>query len=82
VTRHHKTCKRGDACTLYSGRPSAALCRVHHWKAGDVLEGDEGYGPERITLTAVGEQSILAKGPGGYESAWTLASRCWGRVRI
>lgn len=80
MTRHRKDCKRGHACTLNSRRSSAALCRVNRWRAGHMLEGDEGYGPERLTLTAIGDDSILARGPCGYESTWTLADRCWGRV--
>jgi len=37
----------------------AALCRQNGWEAGDILQGDEGDGPQRILLTAIGESAIL-----------------------
>ncbi len=45
-----------------------------------MLEGDEGYGPTRIVLTAVGEDNVLARQvnePRRFENMWTLACRPW-----
>jgi hypothetical protein len=69
-------------------RPAASICRENGWKAGTHLVGDEGYGPTVIVITAVGEDSILARrisGNGkpvaGYESTWTLSCRDWQEVQ-
>jgi hypothetical protein len=66
---------------------SAETCRKNGWQVGDVLEGDEGYGPTRIKITAIGEQAILARrimqdgnSVEDYESTWTLACRDWRKV--
>lgn len=59
---------------------SAEICRRNGWAPGTVLEGDEGYGPTRIRITAVGERSILAVAENGRESNWTLAYRDWKEV--
>lgn len=66
---------------------SAQICRDNGWEVGDVLEGDEGYGPTRIRLTAIGESDILARAlshkgkPLGHsEAPWTLSCRDWKRV--
>ena len=67
--------------TLHSRHSSADLCRLNGWSPGTVLEGDEGYGPERIVLTAVGEQHILARAvAGGMEGHFTLECRDWREV--
>ena len=68
-----------------SEHDSATLCRLNGWGAGTVLEGDEGYGPTRILITAVGEQGVLARcltraHGSTYESSWTLRSRDWREV--
>lgn len=63
------------------------ICRENGWIVGDVLEGDEGYGPTRILITAIGEKQILARklshsgaGCQGSESHWTLQCRDWKKV--
>jgi hypothetical protein len=66
----------------------AEKCRENGWVVGTVLEGDEGYGPERILLTAIGERSIMArrvtnnKGEtvSDRETTWTLSCRNWKKV--
>lgn len=55
---------------------------------GDILEGDEGYGPDRILITAIGTQQFLCiwdykcKGDfSGRESGnTTLSCRGWKKV--
>lgn len=65
----------------------AEKCRKNGWTVGAILEGDEGYGPERIQITAIGERNILArqvaKGGKSYEDrerSWTLSCRDWKQV--
>jgi hypothetical protein len=67
---------------------AADTCRLNGWQSEDVLEGDEGNGPTRIKITAIGEDCILARAimqsgvpiHDGYESPWTLAYRDWKKV--
>jgi hypothetical protein len=63
---------------------AADWCRLNGWDVGTILEGDEGRGPERIVITAVGEESILAKTLGDPGSpgdrSWVLWCRDWKRV--
>jgi hypothetical protein len=67
----------------------ASKCRINGWGAGTVLEGDEGYGPTRIVLTAIGEEKILARriSENGIpcddrETGWTLQCREWHKVEV
>lgn len=68
---------------------SAELCRKNGWKAGTRLVGDEGYGPDVIEITAVGEYNILAKAisyngkpvDSPREQSWTLQMRDWKEVK-
>ena len=69
------------------GRRDAETCRLNGWSVGTRLEGDEGYGPSVIQITAVGEQTILARriSHGGEpvresEATWTLECREWTEV--
>jgi hypothetical protein len=66
---------------------AAETCRQNGWEKGDVLEGDEGYGPERILLTAIGESAILARTifrrgepVDERECLWSLECRDWRKV--
>jgi len=67
---------------ITAGACSAAdWCRLNGWDVGTILEGDEGRGPERIVITAVGEESILAKTLGSPgDRSWVLWCRDWKRV--
>ena len=78
---HHADCVR-DLCTLnHYPTSDAEMCRRRGWKVGDIIEGDEGYGPERILITAIGERRLLARSVDSkHEGAWTLTCRCWKRV--
>ena len=64
----------------------ADICRKNGWKVGTLLEGDEGYGPSVIRITAIGERKILAreisrngKACAADEASWTLSCRKWRR---
>lgn len=66
---------------------AADKCRTNGWAVGTRLVGDEGYGPTVIEITAIGEESILAKtishngDPskpfGNSETLWSLEYRDW-----
>jgi len=66
----------------------AGRCRANGWQAGDTLEGDEGDGPTRILITAIGEKRILAReiSHAGKpcdeerELMWTLRCRDWKKI--
>ena len=71
------------------GETETETCRLNGWSVGTVLVGDEGFGPEAIVITAIGEKSILAKKvrdntgcavENPEESLWTLKYRDWVRV--
>ena len=77
---HRKGCDR-RLCTLGIAGDGADICRQRGWQAGTVLVGDEGWGDERMVITAVGERHILGRreaDPPEHECMWTLAYRCWG----
>jgi len=67
------------------GQSDAERCKVNGWTVGTQLVGDEGYGPTVIEITAIGEESILAKtishnGDVRHargEGNWTLQCRDW-----
>jgi hypothetical protein len=70
---------------MLRGKTEAETCRLNGWNVGTVLIGDEGYGPEKIKITAIGEESMLARRienqrgeqVNGPEGLWTLACREW-----
>ena len=69
------------------GKTESETLKLNGWGVGDVLEGDEGYGPDRIKITAIGEELFLCKwdykctGNYGKESGNTrLSFRNWKKV--
>jgi hypothetical protein len=70
---------------MLRGKTEAETCRLNGWTVGTVLVGDEGYGPEKIKITAIGEESILAKmiedrngvAIDRHEGTWVLYCRDW-----
>lgn len=68
------------------GKTEPETVRLNEWKVGDILEGDEGYGPSRILITAVGRYGILClwdddcTGEWGLELSTTLSCREWVKV--
>lgn len=76
-----------DNPRMLSGESSAEFCRRMGYGVGTRLTGDEGFGPSVVILTAIGEETILARelwvagDPyDGRESRWTLECRDWIEV--
>ena len=40
---------------------AADICRANGWTVGDVLEGTDEVSTDRIRITAIGEQNVLAR---------------------
>lgn len=60
------------------GESDAAHARRRGWSVGTRLVGDEGYGPTTITITALGQATVVARADGrDRENTWTLAARDW-----
>lgn len=56
----------------------ADICRKQGWTVGTRLIGTDAYGTEVITITAIGEENILARCDAhGGELNWTLHAREW-----
>jgi hypothetical protein len=74
---------RQDGC-----QTSVDFCHANGWCVGDILEGDEGNGPDRIRITAIGEDHLLARHishggdpvDDGQEELWTFRYRDWKKV--
>lgn len=73
--------------TSQKGKSNAEIARSNGWTPGTVLEGDEGFGPTRIVITAIGEDQLLArklshngKDTLSTESLWSLQCRDWKKV--
>lgn len=66
---------------MLRGHTETETCKLNGWTVGDIIEGDEGYGPTRIIITAIGVRKILAcQIDGDCESPWTFACREWEKV--
>lgn len=69
------------------GKTEAETLALNGWKVGDILEGDEGNGPDRIIITAIGEDRFTCrwdyKCTGEYQREsgnTTLSCREWRKV--
>ena len=82
MSKHHITIRRATAFS------SAELCRERGWRVGTILKGTETCGEhshtDRIIITAIGEERILARHlphgedeESGDEHSWTLELRDW-----
>lgn len=72
---------------MLRGKTEKETLELNNWRIGDVLEGDEGHGPQRIHITAIGEKGFLSKWDyncdGSYEEETgntTLSFRTWKKV--
>lgn len=84
--KHWPGCKRGRYCTLDHVTTDAAMARRKRWRAGDIIEGDDGYGTIRVRITAIGERCVLGVLVHpieliACESEWAFDGRCWRKVR-
>jgi hypothetical protein len=43
------------------GKTERETLDLNGWGVGDILEGDEGYGPSLIKITSVGEERFLCR---------------------
>jgi len=67
------------------GKTERETLELNGWKVGDILEGDEGYGPSRILITAIGDEKFLCRWDNQCEGVWepsesgstTLSCRDW-----
>ena len=67
---------------------NAAKCRKNKWTIGTYLYGNEGFGPEVIKITAIGEEAILARQITNrhgekintFEGHWDLFRRKWRKI--
>jgi hypothetical protein len=73
--------------TMLRGKTERETLELNGWGIGDILEGDEGYGPDRIKITGIGEERFLCrwdnkcKGVYAEESGFTtLNCRDWKKV--
>lgn len=69
------------------GKTEAETLRLNGWGVGDVLEGDEGHGPDRIKITAIGDEFFLCHWDYGATGEYqresrntTLTCREWRKV--
>lgn len=72
---------------MKKGKTERETLDLNGWGVGDVLEGDEGTGPERIKVTAIGEETFLCRWfdrqSGTYRDErgnTTLNYRTWRKV--
>lgn len=72
---------------MIRGKTEKETLELNGWGVGDILEGDEGYGPQRILITAIGEERFLCKwdrrANGEYDEesgSTTLRFREWRKV--
>lgn len=73
-----------ETCTLRRNvLEPAEVARSRGWGVGTIIVGDEGYGPTRLEITALGDTNLIARplyadGSKDREGNWTLCCRCWG----
>lgn len=72
------------------GKTERETLELNGFGVGDILEGDEGYGPDRIIITAIGEERFLCKWDykcngkytHGESGSTTLNHREWVKVNL
>ena len=72
---------------MIHGKTERETLDLNGWNIGDTLEGDEGYGPDLIKITAVGEERFLCRWNYQKGNGWeresgqtTLSCRKWRKV--
>lgn len=66
---------------------SAERCYQEGWKVGDVVEGNEGFGPVRVRITSIGETSVMGRcieqssvEVSTAEGIWSLLHFSWRKI--
>ena len=70
------------------GNTEKETLELNGWGVGDILEGDEGHGPSRIEITAIGEELFLCKWDSNCDGTYPhgecgdtiLSNREWKKV--
>ena len=69
------------------GKTERETLDLNGWTTGDILEGDEGYGPHLIKITTVGQELFLCRWNYQKGNGWeresgntTLSCREWRKV--
>ena len=69
------------------GKTERETLELNEWGIGDILEGDEGYGPQWVVITAIGEETFLCRwkcradeGFRHESGSTTLTCRDWRKV--
>lgn len=72
---------------MQRGKTEKETLELNGWGVGDILEGNEGYGPSRIIITAIGEERFLCRWDNGCDGKFgresgcaTLTCRNWVKV--
>ncbi len=72
---------------MLRGMTERKTLELNGWGIGDILEGDEGYGPQWILITAIGEETFLCRWKyeagqkfGAEKGNTTLTCRDWRKV--
>lgn len=69
---------------MIQGKTERETLDLNGWTVGDILEGDEGFGPDQIRITAIGEERFLCRWKYQNQDYWsresgntTLSCREW-----
>lgn len=69
------------------GKTQVETLTLNGWTVGDILEGDEGHGPDQLVITAIGEERFMCRWLDRRSSEWreesgstTLTCREWRKV--
>ena len=69
--------------TKDSDLSSAEICRANGWRRGTILVGKEGRSTDRVRITAVGDDCVLAvmiDEPRDFEGDFDITAREWKRA--
>lgn len=72
---------------MIRGKTEAETLKLNGWGVGDILEGDEGHGPDRVKITTIGEEGFLCRWDYKCKDIWseekgntTLTCREWKKI--
>ena len=61
VGEREKPVRGGGGRGMKRGKTERETLELNGWGVGDILEGDEGYGPQWLVITAIGEETFLCR---------------------